>query len=84
MKITKHEQGLGGGEGSVIHYYFDCGNKSVLLASSRYIKFNNPERNWVKDLDFLDDFELFEELKELLEECQDSRLTEYILKGLAE
>jgi len=82
MQITKLEMGLGGGEGSIINYYFDCGGRSVLLASSKHIKFSEPQRSWVKELDFMYDFDDYEDLKDQLTECDDTKLAEYIANEL--
>lgn len=69
---------LGGGEGSIIHYCFQIGQCLIKLAESRAIKFSPVQRSWVSELQFLDEFKNFEELKEILNECDDERLHKYI------
>jgi len=82
MNFSKEEQPLGGGEGSVIYYFFEIGNVSIHLATSRNIKFSDVKRSWVKELDFLYDFNSFEELKEIITDSNDFRIAKYIRKEL--
>lgn len=84
MNIVKDEIPLGGGEGSVIYFRLQIGNVLVNLATSRSIKCSPVQKNWVKELSFLDPFDTFEELKEILEECDDKRLAEYVHKEIGE
>jgi len=82
VRISKFEQPLGGGEGSVITYYFDCGARSVALATSRCI-LGKTTRQWVRELDFMDYFINFEDIKRVLNDCEDQRLTDYVAKELS-
>lgn len=82
MKYLKQEIPLGGGEGSVIYYSLQVGGAHIPLAESRSIKFSPNSRKWVKELDFLPDFKNYEELREILEDCEDDKYTQYIQSEL--
>lgn len=82
MRHFKYEVPLGGGEGSIVHFCFHVGDCLIRLAESRSIAHSNVEKKWVPELQFLDDFKNYEELKEILGECDDERVAKYVLQEL--
>jgi len=82
MDLVQNEYPLGGGEGSVIYYSFRIGSELIPVAQSRSIKFSELQKIWVDELKFLDDFNTFKDIREILSDCEDVRMSKYIVKEL--
>lgn len=80
--IVKEEIPLGGGEGSVIYYRLHIGNCEIDVAVSRAIKTCPTQKKWVDDLEFLDDFDTIDDIRDILSECDDERLAVYVRNQL--